>query len=436
METKRLRAFMNRYGAVGVLCVGAYLVLRRARVHRRRHLIAFGTVGLSLAAGLLICMPRQDAPHMARTPTLQSNMIRVPAAPEEANQDDTHAASDTDNGEDPDKVCSLAFSPDGRVLATGARDGTVRLRDVRTGNVRSILYTGIGTANSLAFTPDGRTLLCAALSSDSDRGSMWARVKQWDLRTKRLLWSVPAYGGYLALSPDGHTLAIGARVSYASEAHRFGKVYPAGGVQLWDLRSHRCIRSLLQENDPCAGYFDFYPAEEVDNLVFSADGKRLFGNAIYLGSCADACCFRLWEVRTGRSVHPESSYESIDGVGIATSPQDGLAAVGDDDQIHLLNARTAASKRVVKTSDSVQDVAFSSDGRLLANTFDYSSTVEVRSVRTGKLLHHYADSDGDSSHLTCLEFSPTGHVLAAGDEYGTVHLWNLDQGSQETWEQP
>ena len=102
-----------------------------------------------------------------------------------------------------DSVVSVAFSPDGRTLASGSWDNTVRLWDVVIGEHKRTLTGHTWNVNSVAFSPDGRTL-----ASGSDEGT----VRLWDVGTgshKRTLtghtWNVNS----VAFSPDGRTLASG-----------------------------------------------------------------------------------------------------------------------------------------------------------------------------------------------------------------------------------
>ena len=113
-------------------------------------------------------------------------------------------------------VDALAFSPDGKTLAIGVRDGTIRLWDVESGKQRSILKGHTEGVLSVAFSPDGKSLAS---------GSAGRSIKLWDVRTckeKASLLGRPNEVISLAFSPDGKTLA-------AAASHKT--------VEIWDVKT-------------------------------------------------------------------------------------------------------------------------------------------------------------------------------------------------------
>src|SRR5262249_37168610 len=98
------------------------------------------------------------------------------------------------------EVVGLAFSPDGKLLASGARDNTVKLWDTSSGKELHTL-SGMRGESHVAFSPDDRIL---ATGGDD------AVLRLWDVATSKLLVSVLTFGGIIddvAFSPDGKLLA-------------------------------------------------------------------------------------------------------------------------------------------------------------------------------------------------------------------------------------
>jgi hypothetical protein len=248
-------------------------------------------------------------------------------------------------------VFSVMFSPDGKTLASGSGDGSVRLWDVATQRLAGSPLTGrTDGVNSVAFSPDGKTL--ASGSGDDS-------VRLWDVVAQRLAGS-PLSGHTevvtsVAFSPDGKTLASGSF---------------DGSVRLWDVTTQRPV------GEPLTGH-----AGAVVSVAFNRDGKTLASGS-FDGLVA------LWDVDTQRPVGSPFAGHT-DGVNSVAFSPDGktLASGSSDKSVRLWDVTTQrpAGDPLTGHTDSVNSVAFSPDGKTLASGSGDDS-VRLWDVATHRLV--------------------------------------------------
>ena len=218
----------------------------------------------------------------------------------------------------------LAFSPDGKILATGWADTAIMLWDVGTGNVLRTLTGHTDGIWSLAFSPDGKQLAS---------GSWDGTVRVWDMASGDMLRTVK--GNYLAaFSPDGRLLATASTDN---------------AIYLWDANSGDLLRTLTGHT------------EQINNLVFSPDGTTLAS-----GSTDETIL--QWDVASGALLHTlTGSYNTV--WSLAISPDGKWLASGalETGSVMLWDA---ASGKLLGTreydTDTVNGLVFSPDGKLLA----------------------------------------------------------------------
>ncbi|HEV8587834.1 MAG TPA: caspase family protein [Pyrinomonadaceae bacterium] len=317
-------------------------------------------------------------------------------------------------------VNSIAFSPDGKMLASGSDDKTVTLWDVAKGKELVTLSGHTNDIYSVAFSPDGKTLASVSL--------LPTMIKFWDVATGKELrtlsglsvssvtfspdWKTLASGGDIGLwdmatgrklrTLSGHTNAV-ASVAFSPD----GKILASGSedtsIKLWDLVAARELRTL-----PAQTNLFFL-------VAFSPDGK-------ILASKSEDTAIKLWEVNTGTELRTLLGHMSIVS-SVAFSPDGNTLASGSLTEIKLWDVATGRELQTLSDA-AVTSIAFSPDGKILASS-NLNNTIRLREVSTGKELRTLS-----APSVFSLAFSPDGKVLASGSEDKTVKLWDVATGKE------
>ena len=278
------------------------------------------------------------------------------------------------------EVWSVAFSPDGAILASGAEDG-IKLWDVATRREIATLEGHTDFVHSVTFSPDGATLASGA----RDR-----KVKLWDVvaRTNTATFEHEDWVWSVAFSPDGATLAAGAE---------------RNGIKLWDIATEREI-SFPHLPDKIDGW-------TAASVAFSPDGAKIATDRM------------LFEIATGREI---VDFRHRAGVwSVAFSPDGTTVASGaSDDTIKLWNVDTGQIVATLREHGGfVQSVAFSPDGTLLAAGL-YNQTIKLWDMKT---LIAMTTLEGHTDAVQSVAFSPDGTLLASASFDGTILLWDIAQ---------
>jgi len=291
-----------------------------------------------------------------------------------------------------ERVYGLAFSPDGRTLATASSDRTVRLWEVRKAAARvSLPHHYPMRVPSVAFLPDGNKLL----TPDHPGGTpkLWFG-KYWNPETGELERSVRLPGTayyYFAVCPARRLLAFGA-------AGGGGKIY------LMHLAAEKPHITL-------PGHETF-----VDSLAFSPDGR-------FLASSGTGGILKVWDPAAGKELPDLQTATLAEGFHkIAFSPDGNTLASYQKADVRLCNLATR-EVRYLPTghTDDVSCVAYCPDGKLIA-TGSKDRSIKFFDTETGR---ERASLVGHHDRVTALAFSPDARTLASGGERGELRLWDV-----------
>ncbi len=294
----------------------------------------------------------------------------------------------------PGVVFTVAFSHDGRTMATGCRDGGVRFWDVESSRAIGPSPRHGKAVRSIAFTRDDRLVL-----SSSEDGT----AVLWDAATGR---------------PIGNRLTHSTELRCAFFTPDETRIVTTGFeaiARVWRLGREETLARIL----PMSG--------AVAAVAFSPDGTRA------MGSCEESESrpgeSQVWDATTGALRGPALRQEG-QVMGLAVSHDGKLAlTAGNDRHARLWDVAKSAPALTPWTYPNVAAaVAFSPDDRLAA-IGGRGAVVELRDVKTGKLVHQWQAYKGEGVWVWNLAFSPDGKSLLTGGSYA-AQLWSVPDGKK------
>ncbi|PLZ80949.1 hypothetical protein CEN44_29050 [Fischerella muscicola CCMEE 5323] len=400
LESARHKARRQTYIGVGILglsLLGAVVVAVATEQARQRAFIAIEAERLGNNAierfkgnqidGLLMAMEAGqslkslvnqkqsivDYPAFSPILSIQDILAQI----QEKNSWQAHSES----------VNSVAFSPDGKTIASGGPDKTIKLWDTTTGRVIKTLTGHNNGVYSIAFSPDGKTI--ASGSADNT-------IKLWDVTTGQVIKTLTGHNNEVysvVFSPDGKTIASSS---------------VDNTIKLWDITTGQIIKTLTGHEGT------------VNSITFSPDGKTIASGSVDQ-------TIKLWDVVAGKAIKTLTGH--VDTVNSVVFSPDGnlIASASDDKTIKFWDVTTGKARTLTGYDTGITSVAFSPDGNMIISGDD--STVKLWDVTTSKLIKTLT---GHTSHITNVVFSPDGKTIASSSNDKTIKIWDVTSSNSKT----
>jgi WD40 repeat protein len=307
-----------------------------------------------------------------------------------------------------DAVFSISFSPDGKVLATASRDGTVKLWETETGKALATLEGHDGDVYCVAFAPDGKTLVTAG---DDKTVRVWDIAKKQEVQ--KVMHNDPLRGA--AFTPDGKTVVAWGGVHDARGEESRGE------IRFWDPATAKEQSPLPQ-----------LPKVQVEDVLFTPNGKVMIASS--------GNTFTIWDWDGKDQWKERQSVAQPEGWWISRMrlSSDGRTLAISTPTVKLYDVATGEQwDELDKSFEQWWDgVAFSPDGKTVAAhrmlqeldgdwVLQRKSLVRIWDVATGKVREEFEVKPV----VFCVAFAPDGKTLAAGCRGGCKF-----KASDKPWE--
>lgn len=305
-------------------------------------------------------------------------------------------------------ITTLAFSPKGDLLATGASDKTIKLWNVKTGKNLRTFVGHVRKIESIAFSPNGKII--------ASTGNQESVINLWDVETGQKVRAIEL-SSYIyheiVFSPEGKTIAK----------------QDTDGIKIWDVLSGKEI--IVFENSAKQG---------CQNIKFSPDGERLASGCGQL--------IKIWDVSSGKELNSIRGHgNDVTSLGFSPDGKTIVSGCYQDKTIKLWNVLTGLLiKNIAENTRSNWDLKFSQDGKNLIS-FSYQAakkyevaTINIWDIKAKKVVKTLAVNSDRMMKIIRIFHSPNDDIQARleisenADELGNpksrIIIWDSKSSKQ------
>lgn len=279
-------------------------------------------------------------------------------------------------------IKSIDFSVDGKNLAYGSKDRTIKIFNIESKECVNILSGHINSVNSVSYSADGKFLASAGL----DR-----TVKIWDIQTGQCVKNI-----------TGNTMGFN-HIVYSSDGGYILSCSGEGMVKIWNIQTGECLRLFKADLNwiNCAAF-------SIDGIsVVSGDTE---GN------------IRLWDIATSQNLRViKPHFDSVNSM-FFTYDRRYLISASSDRTIKIIDLdEWQVRKTLVGHQDIINTINSSPDGKYIASA-SRDGSVKIWELATAKCVRTISNHSGS---VNSVAYSPNGRFIASGGEEKVIKVWKL-----------